>query len=104
MPFEKGHSGNPSGRPKVDTRVRELAQAQTESAIAGLVRVLEGEKTPAAARVSAAVALLDRGWGKPVQMITGDEENPIQITSASDRDVAKAIALIFAKGLSATGD
>lgn len=73
-PFEKGKSGNPSGRPKIDSRVRELAQAQTESAIAGLVGVLEDKKAPAAARVSAAVALLDRGWGKPVQPIDGDGE------------------------------
>ena len=77
MPFEKGKSGNPGGRPKADVRVRELAQAQTESAIAGLVRVLEGAESPAAARVSAAVALLDRGWGKPVQTIAGDDENPL---------------------------
>lgn len=78
-PFEKGRSGNPSGRPKADARVRELAQAQTESAIAGLVRVLEHEKSPAAARVSAAVALLDRGWGKPLQTIAGDEDSPVKL-------------------------
>lgn len=75
MPFEKGQSGNPGGRPKLDARVRELAQAQTENAIAGLVKVLESDKSPAASRVSAAVALLDRGWGKPVQTVAGDAED-----------------------------
>jgi hypothetical protein len=32
-------------------------------------------KAPAAARVQAAVALLDRGWGKPKQTVGGDLEN-----------------------------
>jgi hypothetical protein len=34
-------------------------------------------KAPQAARVSAAQVLLDRGWGKPTQIIAGDPENPI---------------------------
>ncbi len=88
--FQKGQSGNPGGRPKVDARVRELAQAQTENAIAGLVRVLEDKKAPAASRVSAAVALLDRGWGKPVQMVTGDgEDGEINIVHTIERRIVR---------------
>lgn len=95
MPFEKGVSGNPGGRPRQDNRVRDLAQAQTENAIAGLVSVLEDKGAPAASRVSAAVALLDRGWGKPVQPVAGEgEDGAINlvhriervIVNASDRD------------------
>jgi hypothetical protein len=29
---------------------------------------------PPAARVSAACALLDRGWGKPTQLVGGDDD------------------------------
>jgi hypothetical protein len=34
-------------------------------------------KAPAAARVQASVALLDRGWGKPKQTVGGDLGNPL---------------------------
>jgi len=38
------------------------------------------EEAPAPARVSAAQALLDRGWGKPTQPIAGDDEaDPIKV-------------------------
>ena len=44
--------------------IRTLAQAHTEDAIATLAAVnKQGDASPAA-RVSAAIALLDRGWGK----------------------------------------
>ncbi len=37
-------------------------------------------KAPPAARVAAAQALLDRGWGKPAQVVTGDDSGlPISV-------------------------
>lgn len=56
------------------TEIRSLARSHTETAIKTLVGVMNQEKSPAAARVSAAQALLDRGWGKPTQPIDGDGE------------------------------
>jgi hypothetical protein len=41
--------------------------------------MLSQEAVPAAARVSAASILLDRGWGKPAQPHTGDDKD-IRIT------------------------
>lgn len=77
--FQPGQSGNPGGRPKAVESVKGLARMHTENAIAALVRVIEDKKAAPAARVSAAVAILDRGWGKPVQAISGpDGESPLE--------------------------
>lgn len=63
-PFPKGQSGNPGGRPKRLLEVRTLARRHTISAIATLLEIAtHGESE--SARVAAANALLDRGWGKP---------------------------------------
>ena len=71
-PFQKGQSGNPGGRPKVVAEVKELARKHTGKAIETLVSIMANPKAAPAARVSAANALLDRGYGRPAQHITGD--------------------------------
>lgn len=79
--FAPGKSGNPGGRPKLPEdikHVRELARQYTQSAVAALVEVLEGDS--AAAKVAAANALLDRGWGKCEQPITGADGKEIQVS------------------------
>jgi hypothetical protein len=48
--------------------VQELARAATPAAIAALVAALANPRE----RVSAAVALLDRAWGKPTLPLAGD--------------------------------
>ena len=73
-PFKKGESGNPGGRPKVIAEVKELARAHTGEAIETLVSIMTNQKSAPAARVSAANALLDRGFGKPAQHIIGPVE------------------------------
>lgn len=70
MPFQKGQSGNPGGKAKLtlaDGRtLTDLAREHTVDALATLAKVAtKGESE--SARVSAATALLDRGWGRPRQ-------------------------------------
>jgi hypothetical protein len=71
-PFPKGVSGNPGGRPKVLGDVQELARQHTTTAVETFVSIMTNSKAPPAARVSAANALLDRGYGKASQHITGE--------------------------------
>ena len=76
MPFEKGKSGNPGGRPKAEGEIRSLARTHGEGAIAKLVEHMEGDDKRLSQ--SAAIALLDRGFGKPAQSMTvsGEEGKP----------------------------
>lgn len=74
--WQKGVSGNPGGRAKADHRIKELAKERTELALNTLAEIAESGKNEGA-RVAAATALLDRGWGKPAQaIIGGDEDDP----------------------------
>lgn len=66
---------------KTPTEIRSLARGHTEKAINVLVGVMSNDDCPAAARVAAASAILDRGWGKPTQPIAGDEDGaPIALS------------------------
>ena len=51
------------------TEIRTLARSYTKAAIKTLVGIMQQPKAPPAARVMAANALLDRGWGKAAQFV-----------------------------------
>ncbi len=79
-------AGRPKGVPnKATASVRDAAQAFTEDALSTLAEIMRSPEHPAAARVSAASALLDRGHGKPKQPLTGgeDDDNPLIVTGVS---------------------
>ncbi len=78
--------------------IAEMAREHAETALGVLVEIaLRGESE--AARVSAANALLDRGYGKPVQgmELTGEDGGPIETREVSDIDRAKAMAFLATK-------
>ena len=60
-------------RRKNPVDLRSLARGQTELCIKVLAGIVSQEAAPPAARVSAAIHLLDRGWGKPPQTHTGQD-------------------------------
>ncbi len=63
-----GSITNQFGRPAGMT-ITTLARSHTDKAVKLLAAVVEDAKAPPAARVAAAQALLDRGWGKaPIQI------------------------------------
>ncbi|MCC7060792.1 MAG: hypothetical protein IT508_11230 [Burkholderiaceae bacterium] len=64
---------------KALTDIRSLARSHTETALKTLAGIMEQPDAPPAARVAAANSLLDRGWGKPVQAISNDEDAPFKL-------------------------
>lgn len=63
MGWQRAESPNPLGRPRGDFQIRQLARMHTGEAIQALVDALgsKNERT----RITAAEAILDRGWGRP---------------------------------------
>jgi hypothetical protein len=61
--------------------IRSLARTHSRTAIRALKSVAADKEQPGAARVAAAVALLDRGWGKPQQdhSLIGEKEITVTI-------------------------
>ena len=55
-------------------QIKALARRHTRAAIKVLAGIMNQADGPATARVSAAQALLDRGWGKACQPLAGDED------------------------------
>jgi hypothetical protein len=66
---------NRGGRPKAALNVQELARAHTELAVRALVEALADPRL----RVQAAVAILDRAWGRPVQAIAAENGASLSI-------------------------
>ena len=66
---------------KALTEIRSLARASSRIAISTLTGICGAKDAPPAARVAAAVALLDRGWGRPAQAHAGEDgKGSIQVT------------------------
>jgi len=85
--WKPGESGNKDGRPKAYKDIQALAKVHTPAAIAALVLSLQDERT----RVPAAVALLDRGWGKPSQSLDINSNSTIELHLVAARAISQTL-------------
>ncbi len=65
--------------PKTLTEIRSLARSHTKTALNVLVGVMRSKDATATARVSAANAILDRGWGKATQPIENGDDGALEL-------------------------
>ncbi|SDT61570.1 hypothetical protein SAMN05444158_7529 [Bradyrhizobium canariense] len=74
-------TGINSQRPmsKTLTEIRSLARSHTRTAINVLVGVMRCKDATPAARVSAANAILDRGWGKATQPLESGDDGALEL-------------------------
>jgi hypothetical protein len=75
--------------PKTVTEIRSLARSHTRSAILALANVMRSKDATHAARVSAANALLDRGWGKPPQALQTGEDGALEFIHRIERVIVQ---------------
>lgn len=85
---------------QVSQAKRDLADLASDHAVAALstLATIAAKGKSEAARVSAAVAILDRAYGKPAQSMTvgGDPDNPLQVdyAAAAERFTSALSSLI----------
>ncbi|HLG79997.1 MAG TPA: hypothetical protein VKY22_03210 [Bradyrhizobium sp.] len=70
---------------KTITEIRSIARGHTRTAIRTLVGVMCSKDATHAARVSAANAILDRGWGKSPQSLQNGEDGPLELIHRIER-------------------
>ena len=74
--------------PKAVTEIRSLARSHTRTALNVLVAVMRNTKATPPARVAAANAILDRGWGKPTQTL-GNDEGALELIHRIERVIVQ---------------
>jgi hypothetical protein len=71
--------------PKTLTEIRSIARGHTKQAVDTLVRIMRSKDATHAARVSAANAILDRGWGKPPQSLENGDNGALELIHRIER-------------------
>jgi hypothetical protein len=65
--------------------IRSLARSHTRTALNVLVGIMRSKDATAAARVSAANAILDRGWGKSSQTLENSDGGSFELIHRIER-------------------
>ncbi len=71
--------------PKTLTEIRSQARSHTRSALNVLIGVMRNTNAAAPARIAAANAILDRGWGKPTQPIENGPDGALELIHRIER-------------------
>ncbi len=79
--FQKGQSGNPSGRPKMPPGEREAWESLAMKARSKLEAMLDNEDTGSSVITKIAEIAANRAWGQPGQAmeLTGAEGGPVKL-------------------------
>lgn len=93
-------AGRPKGVPNRSTsELKAAAQRYTDDALKTLAEIMTDDDQPGPARVSAANAILDRGYGKPMQPVTHD----LDLNNLTDEQLAILAVALGAPALPGEG-
>ena len=71
------------------TEIRSLARGHTRTALKVLVGIMRSDEATPAVRLSAANAILDRGWGKAAQPVENGEEGAVETIHRVERVIVR---------------
>lgn len=71
--------------PRSVTEIRSMARSHTKTALNVLVAVMRNTKATPPARIAAANAILDRGWGKATQAIGNGDDGALELIHRIER-------------------